>query len=171
MPGVNGFINLRADFRFSGTAIGKSTPTLSAMIDKIIQFQTGSGALGRADMFYHAERQLAASASENLDLTGALSGPLGGTVTQAEVMALIIAASEDNANNVRFGPAAANGFLGPFNAAADRLNIEPGQAVFLTSVNGWPVVAGTGDLLALTNAGAGSVVDYEIIIIGRTVAG
>ena len=31
---------------------------------------------------------------------------------------------------------------------------------------GWLVTAGTGDLLKIANGGAGSAVDYDIILIG-----
>lgn len=172
MAGVTGEISVRASLRLSGAAIGGQAPTHSAVIEKVLQFEEGNAALGKADLLYHATRNLGASANESLDLAGSLTGPVGGAaIANAEVMAIIVKAAAANVNNVLVGPAAANGFLGPFSDASDRLKVEPGQVLVLTSLNGWPVTGGTGDLLFVGNSGALSAVDYDIIVVGRSVVG
>jgi hypothetical protein len=127
-----------------------------------------------------------AGVSGRIDLLAKLSlsgAPVGGGVSGAniqmehsiefapEIMAILIRAEAANTNNVVFGPAASNGFIGPFNAAADRLKVEPGEMVILTSVRGWAVTAATADLLTVLNGAAGTSVSYEIVVVGRTIVG
>jgi hypothetical protein len=171
MPGVVGTIQMTADIRYSGGNIGGSSRTEDALIQKAIQFQAGNAALGLADVMYHAVRTLAPSANEDRDLSGLLTDPFGNVVTQAEICALIVTADAANTNNVILKPAAANGFLGPFGAAANTLAIEPGAWINLNSVKGWAVTGGTGDLINLANSGAGTPVTYEILVVGRTIVG
>lgn len=129
-------------------------------------FANGSGA-DQASKIFSDTRTLAASASEDLDLAGALSGALGGTLTFASVKALMIRAKPGNTNNVVVGPASANGFAGPFGDASDRIAIKPGGVFLITAPPaGWTVTAGTGDLLTVANSGSGTPVDYDIVILG-----
>ncbi|MBD3847105.1 hypothetical protein IED13_15455 [Bosea sp. SSUT16] len=129
-------------------------------------FGSGSGA-NQASNAFSDSRTLAASGSENIDLAGALTTIFGVVLNFASVKAILIRARATNVNNVAVGPAASNGFLGPFADASDRVVIKPGGVFLVTApAAGWPVTAGTGDLLTVTNLGAGSAVDYDIVIIG-----
>lgn len=130
------------------------------------EISNGSGDF-QASKVFSDKRQLAASASEDLDLSGALINPLGAVVAFATVKALLVRAAPGNTNNVVLGGAAANAFVGPFGAAEDTIAVKPGGALLLTAPKaGWPVTAGTGDLLKIANGGAGSVVDFDIVILG-----
>lgn len=130
-------------------------------------FAPGTG-LGQADKMFAASRTIAASANDDIDLAGSLVDPLGAVVVFAGIKAIFVEALATNVNDVLIGPAATNGFLGPWSLAADKTRIRPGEFFCITnrSATGWAVTAGTGDLLRLTNGGAGSTVGYNIVLVG-----
>lgn len=130
------------------------------------ELQNGTGDF-QATKVFSDTRQLAASATEDLDLSGTLASPLGGTVVFTAIKAILIKAAPGNTNNVIVGGAAANGFIGPFGAANNTIAVRPGGAFLLTAPKtGWPVTAGTADLLKLANSAGGSVVDFDVVIVG-----
>lgn len=144
------------------------TPSFPLDYNNVVKLTSGTAA-NKADLLFSDSRTLGASATEDLDLAGGLTDPLGATLTFVKIKSIFIKAVTGNTNTVKVKPAAANGFLGPFNAAADTLIIPAGGQIMLTApVNGWTVTAGTGDLLTITNGGAGTSVTYEIIIIGTS---
>lgn len=124
---------------------------------------------GRADLIWPDSRTIAASGNEDIDLAGSLVDPLGNACVFAKVKAILIKADAGNTNDVVFGPASSNGFLGPFADASDRLSIPPGGVVLLAAPSaGWAVTAGTADLLNVTNSAGGTGVTYEITIVGTS---
>jgi|SRR5579884_2966056 len=125
-------------------------------------------ALGQADTIFSSERVLAASASENLDLAGALTDPLGNILNFGHVKAIEIEADAGNTNAVIIGATAANAFLAGFGAAGNSWTLGPGDRLVAYSKTGWAVVPGTGDLLKVANAGAGTSVKYRITAIGTS---
>ncbi|BBF93374.1 hypothetical protein [Blastochloris tepida] len=123
----------------------------------------------QADRIWSDVFSIPASGNTDLDLAGALTGALGGTVTFAKIKAIYLEADRANANNIVVGAAASNPFLGPFGAATHTLAVPPGGRVMLTApVGGWAVTAGTGDLLRLANSGAGTAVNGKIVLIGTS---
>lgn len=129
---------------------------------------TGTAA-GKADQIFADTRTLTASATEDLDLAGSLVDALGTTLTFAKIKAIYIKASSGNTNNVEVTPAAANGFVGPFNAAADQIDIAPGGTFLVTAPSaGWTVTASTADLLTITNSAGTTSVVYDVVIIGTS---
>lgn len=169
--GVYGNIAVEIDLSLTKPNVGASQPKHEAILNFLMHFDQGNAALGKADVLYHAVRQTAASTTDSLDISGTVLDPLGGNVVNAEICAIAIKTDPTNVNNVIVGPAAANGFLGPWSALTDRTKIEPGNFFLVTSVNGWIVTAATADLIALINSGAGTPVNYEILIVGRTIVG
>jgi hypothetical protein len=131
-----------------------------------VALATGIGA-GQADLIFHDQRTLAASATEDLDLAGILVSPLGAVLTFARIKAVIIKAATGNANNVNVTRPATNGVV-LFIAAGDGLAVRPGGIfVFACSdATGVVVTASTGDLLTITNSAGGTSVVYDIIIVG-----
>ena len=124
---------------------------------------------GKADLIYADTRTLGASATEDLDLAASLTGAFGTTLTFVTVKAIYFKAASGNTNNVEVTPAAANGFNGPFNAAADQVDIKPDGAFLITAPGtGWTVTAGTGDLLTITNSAGGTGVTYDVVFIGTS---
>lgn len=129
---------------------------------------TGTGN-GQADTVFADQRTLAASANEDLDLSGALVDPLGAAAGFAEVCAIEIRAAAGNTNNVVVGGAGSNAFIGPFGANTHTIAIPPGGCLVLHHPGaGWAVTAGTGDLLRIANGGSGTGVTYDIVVLGRS---
>ncbi len=126
----------------------------------------GSGA-GQATMIFRdGARELAASATESLDLAGGVTDSFGATVSFARVTTIIVRAAAANTNAVIVGGASSNAFVGPFGASAHTVAVSPGAAIALHNPAGWTVTAGTGDLLRLANGGSGTPVLFDIVVIG-----
>lgn len=129
---------------------------------------TGTGA-GMADLVFHDQRTLAASATEDLDLAGVLASPLGTTLTFARVKGLIVNALSTNTNNVVVGAASATQWATLLNSTGT-VTLRPGAtfAAFAgeADATGYAVGAGATDLLKVANSGAGTSVSYQIIVIG-----
>lgn len=133
---------------------------------------TDGTAAGQADRIFHDRRTLAASAAEDLDLAGVLLDVYGATITFARIKVLYIAADPGNTNNVIVGNAATNGFITWVGAATHTVTVRPGGALLLVAggadATGYAVTAGTGDLLHITNSGAGTSVTYDVVLIGAS---
>lgn len=162
-PGVT----LSASLAFNAVLTGTHALTpgsAGVSISKSLQFLPGTATLDQTDSMFADQRTLAASASENLDLTGTLLSPLGSTVTQAEVVALYF---EVISGSIIVGNAASNPFVGPLGATGT-YTLAAGEFVLMSSRAGYVVTPSTGDLLKIT-AGSGGAV-YDIVIAGRSVA-
>jgi hypothetical protein len=131
------------------------------------QWPDGAGA-GAANRLYQARRTLAASATEDLDLAAVLLDSYGAAITFARIRALIVKAAAGNTNNVVIGAAATNTWVGPFGAATHTVAVQPDgiEMHIAPGATGWPVTAGTGDLLKIANSGAGTSVTYDIFLVG-----
>ena len=131
------------------------------------QFANGTAA-DQIKNAYVAQRTLAASASEDLDLSGSLVNALGATILFTKIRLIWVRAAATNANNVVVGGAASNGFFGHVGAATHTDIVTPGGLLVKVANHaaGWPVVAGTGDLLRIANGGAGTPVTYDIVLLG-----
>lgn len=144
--------------------------TAAVPLDKLSRLTWTSGTgTNQADKIWHDQRTLAASANEDLDLAGGLTDALGATLTLAELRLLMVTASSANTNNVVITRPAANG-VPLFSAASDAISVRPG-GVFLWAGpldGGVTVTAGTGDLINISNSGAGTSVTYDIVIIGAS---
>lgn len=131
-------------------------------------FVDGVGA-GQADRVWADTLSVAASSSADIDLAGALTDALGGSVVLARVKALLVVASPANTNNVVVGAAATNTWVGLL-GATHTVTLRPGALFAVAAggadVNGYAVTAGTGDILRVANSGAGTPVGLDIVIIG-----
>ena len=150
-------------------------PTLSIALS----LADGLG-LGAADRIYLSQRTLAASASENLDLAGSLTDPLGSACVFARIKFLLVF--------LRITPAAASSILVGGHATAalgnwlaatpdldtaqPKVRVRGGGAAggFLalgcTDATGYAVAATTEDLLTITNADGVNAATYDIAIGG-----
>jgi len=126
----------------------------------------GSGAK-QISTFYRAARTLAGSANEDLDLAGGLTDDNGATITFTEVKALYIE-NTSAIDTLTVGAAASNALASLFGATTHTLKIPPKTKLLLWSedATGYAVVAGTGDLLRITNGSGGSTI-YNILIAGN----
>ncbi|WP_157548143.1 hypothetical protein [Micromonospora sp. ATCC 39149] len=149
-------------------SIDLGSKTSTASLAKTIRLTNGTGA-NQADLIWQDTRTLAASGTENLDLAGVLTDAFGATLTFARIKAVVVAAAAGNTNNVNVIREGTNG-VPLFLAAGDGVPVRPGGAFAwaATDATGVAVTAGTGDLLTVTNSGAGSSVTYDIVIIGAS---
>ena len=137
-------------------------------LSHVVSLASGTGA-GQADRVFTDERTLAASATEDLDLAGALIDAFGAAITFAKIKAVIIVAAAGNVNNINVSrPAGATG-VPMFLAISDGFVLPPGFAFALFgSGAGVTVTPASGDLITITNAGAGTPVTYKVILIGTS---
>lgn len=144
------------------------TPSFPVEYNATTSLGSGTGD-SLADQLFTDQRTIAASGTEDLDLAGGLTDAFGATLTFAKIKTIMIKADPGNTNNVTVKPATTNGFLGPFNAAADTLSIPPAGSVLLQApASGWVVTADTGDLLTIANSSSGTGVTYDIILVGTS---
>lgn len=131
-----------------------------------VELTPGTG-LRQSNLQFSDTRTLAASATENLDLAGSLTGPVGNTLTFARVKAIVVKAAGGNTNSVQVTRPASNG-VPLFMAAGDGISLAPGEtfAWFSPTAAGIVVTAATGDLLTVTNSAAGTSVTYDVIVLG-----
>ncbi|MFE1350148.1 hypothetical protein [Streptomyces sp. NPDC058757] len=133
-------------------------------------WQNGTGA-GRADRMFSDRRQLAASATEDLDLAGVLLDAFGAAITWARIKGLYIRAADTNVNNVVVGAATSNAWS-TLLGATGTITLRPGAAIGVATgaadATAYAVTAGTGDILKVANSGAGTAVSYDIVIIGAS---
>jgi hypothetical protein len=162
---------LQATVKASVSATLTSAPDLATVTAKIadslsIALTNGTGA-GQADLIWQDTRTLAASATENLDLSGALTSALGAAVVFARIKFILVTAAAANTNNVNVIREGTNG-VPLFLALADGIAVRPGgfMAWGCTDATGVAVTASTGDLLTITNSGGTTGVTYNITIIG-----
>jgi hypothetical protein len=164
---------LTADIRL--TVSGQQTTPLDlgtasfAFTDSLVASLVNGTAAGQADRIFTDQRTLIASATEDLDLAGVLLDPWGQAITFAKIKAIILKAAVGNTNNINVSrPAGATG-VPLFLAISDGFVLPPGFCNAWFGVGaGVTVTPGTGDLITLTNAAAGTPVTYNVIIIGTS---
>jgi len=151
------------------SALDLSTPADTLTYPKRISLSSGTGS-SAADMLWHDQRTLTASATEDLDLAGVLTGTLSGAaLTFARIKGLLVVGATGNTNNVNVTRPASNG-VPLFLAAGDGIPVKPG-GMFLwiaPDSTGIAVTAGTGDLLTFTNSAGSTSVTYDVVIIGAS---
>lgn len=124
---------------------------------------------GNANLIFMDTRTLSASSTENLDLAGGLTDPLGATLTFVTVKAIYVSASSANTNNVVVGGAGSNTLLGIFSDATDKIIVKPGGVfMWVAPATGATVTTLTGDILLVANSSSGTSVTYDIVIIGTS---
>ena len=150
------------------SALDLGTVTFPFSASGGVSYTSGTGA-GAVDMVFTDERTLSASATEDLDLAGSLTGALGTTLTFARIKAILITAAAGNTNNVQVTRPSSNGV--PFlMAAGDGIALRPGAGFCWVTgtadATGVAVTAGTGDLITVTNSGGTTSVTYKVVILG-----
>jgi hypothetical protein len=169
MPGVIDHADLRV--RLDVTSL--SSLDFRSAVDQVLLtwdllLSNGTGAQ-QANQVWSDRRTLGPSATENIDLAGALTNAFGVTLTFTRVKLLMIKADAANnvANLVQVTRPAANGV--PFMmAASDGFALAPGDWDIRASpgATAIPVTAGTGDLITITNSAGTNSVTYDIVIVG-----
>jgi hypothetical protein len=143
------------------------TLTWAPNFTKSISLAFGTAA-NQADQVFDDDRTLTASASEDIDLAGALTNAFGETITLARVKMIYIE-NKSAVDTLVVGGATSNALANLFGNVNDVINIKPGGVFFIAApgATGYPVTAATADLLHIVN-GAGGSTTYRIVIIGAT---
>jgi len=146
--------------------------TLTDKINGMIKTWTitnGTGA-NQADLIWHAQRTLAASTSEDLDLSGTLTDAFGAVVAFARVKAIIVSSAAANGALIQVGGAATNQFVNWVADASDMIQIRAGGFMMLAApdATAYAVTAATGDLLTINNTDGAAAATYDIYIIGAS---
>ena len=167
---------LAVDLKASLAWLFSESLSLSTVIDNASleydQSLEDGTAADQADLLWHDERAIAASANDDLDLT-ALSQTVFGSplaVNFAKVKAiLLINTSTMAGDRLRLGGAGAAAFSAPFAADDDAVvEIGPDSPLLLASKkDGWTVTGGTADVLRVHNPGANEIT-YKIAIVGTS---
>lgn len=166
---VNATLTLALAGSVSGANDLAAVAATFAELTKRQQIITAGTGVNQCDKAFMDTRTLAASATENLDLAGALTDVLGAALTFAKIRAIMVFAKTDNVNDVVIGGAASNTFVGMFNDATDKIRVKPGGAfVWFAPQDGATVTAGTGDILLVANSGSGTPVSYDIVVLGTS---
>jgi hypothetical protein len=129
----------------------------------------GTGA-DQANAIYVDDFSIAASGTLAIDLSGSLVDPNNNTKAFTAVKEILIKADITNTNNLVYGNAATNQFIGPTASATHTVAIKPGARWNVTdgySAAGWPVANGSTDNILLTNSAGGTAVTGTIVIIGE----
>lgn len=151
-------------------ALDLGTARAPHSLSRKMMLGSGTGA-GKADRVFSDRRTLNASATEDLDLAGALIDAFGAAITFARIKGIIIAAADGNTNNVVVGNATSNAWAALLGATST-VTLRPGSFLAVgtgvADANGYAVTAGTGDLLKVANSGAGTAVTYDVHIIGAS---
>ena len=133
-----------------------------------VSYASGVGA-GQVDICFTDTRTLSASATEDLDLAGSLTGAFGTTLTFARIKAIQVSAAAGNTNNVQVTRPASNG-VPWLMAAGDGIALRPGAAFTWASgsadATGVVVTDATGDLITFTNSAGTTSVTYTVVILG-----
>jgi hypothetical protein len=158
--------NLKAAISATYSATGLATASASLVAQDDIGITSGTGSY-QADLMFAQTRTLTTGATDNLDLSGVLTDPLGTVITALKIVAILIRSRDANTTDLTVGNGT-NPFLGPFGAAAHTLVVTPGSPLMLANVKtGWTVTPATADILKIVN-GAGASATYDIVVLGRS---
>ena len=148
----------------SGLDIGNGRHTIKTTYSNVLSSGTGAD---QANAMWSDTRQIAASTTEDLDLFGGLTDAFGVTMNFANIKLVFVKAAASNTNDVVIGGDANS--VPMFDDVSDAISIKPGGVFMVTNpaANGYVVTNSTGDVLQVANSSSGSVVDYDIIIIGE----
>ena len=97
-------------------------------------FADGNG-LGQAEDVFSDERTLAASTSEELDLSGGLTNIYGASLTFTKIKAIVVKADPTNGDNIEVGGSASNGFDSWVGATGDFVVVVPGGTLALAGIH------------------------------------
>lgn len=149
----------------NGLDLGAARATIERVIRQA--YDTGTG-VDQANGAFGDQRAVAGSATDSLDLAGALAGSLGGNLTFTAIKEILVYALPTNTTNLLVGKAVTNAFVGPFGAGAVGISVAPGGLVHLRNPTaaGWAVTVATGDILAVENTG-GTAANFLVILIGE----
>lgn len=135
-------------------------------------YTTGTGA-DQANKIFVNQYSIAASGNQQLDLAGGVVDYANQTITFTKIKEIYIALTADTtASSILVGGgtdgAGTNALVGYVANASDMIRVGNGRA-FTTGrsdATGFPVTAGTGDILRILNEDGSNVATVNVVIIG-----
>lgn len=164
---IEAFLSLRINGRYRRTLGGSEVAAYPFDEELRLDLRGGAGS-NEAELLWAATRSIAGNANDDLDLNGGgLLDPFGQAANFVELRFVYIKAAATNSGAIRVGGLASNRLAGLFANSTDYVDLRPGAAFFTTFPidADLPVIAGTGDILRLTNT-ASSANTYDAILIG-----
>ena len=158
------------DFKLTGShtsALDLTTVSDPLGIDRFIKLANGTGA-DQADLIFHDQRTLAASATEDLDLAGGLTDAYGTTLTFARLKGIYVFAASANTNDVLVGNG--GGPVALWISGTDTIAVRPGGMLILVSpgATAYPVTATSADDIGFANSSGSTSVTYDVIFVGAS---
>jgi len=153
------------DDAFGGKSISNGTDRYAFPQD----LTDGTGA-NQANKMYVATRTLVASASEDLDLSGALTNQFGDTISFTAIKGIKITLLPTTAaSSITIGAAASHAWVGFLGSATDTITIRNGYSFGLlgTDAAGMTVTNASSDILTVTNNDSGLSATYTIMLYGK----
>jgi hypothetical protein len=131
-------------------------------------------AIDQADRIYYARRSVTSGVPDEIDLAGALTNPLGTTVTFAKIKLMVVANRSTTAANILEVGGDAAAVAAMFGAAPDTIKVAPGStsnpvgflALASPSLAGYAVTGTTADIIEF-KAAAGTI-SYDVLIVGTS---
>lgn len=170
---VTGNIALTVKGTQTGTAVLGKSPSWNSTLTHALAFTDGTTA-NKIDLLYMAERTVASATNDDIDLAGVLTDPLGNTLTNAELVSVVVInqARDGTANttNLTIG-GGTNAFEGFVGATGDTIGpVRPGGMFVICNPDAsglGTVTAGTADILRVANS-SGASNTYQVAIFGRS---
>lgn len=162
---LTGRVDVWADLK--ETVSADLGPAVQEILQRFPWKITSGTTSGKADKIWSDERTVAASAGEDWDLNGGLTGTFGAVVF-AKLKAIIVQADDANTGAIEITQEATNGVTGVFTGSSHGISVYPdGAFVWFAPQTGRTVTAGTGDKFTVFNPGTDSAV-YRVILIGTS---
>jgi hypothetical protein len=161
-------LTIAASIRGKLESSGEGGTAALDISERLTQVLTNGTGANQANAVYIDEFSIAASGTLNIDLSGSLVDRLGNALVFTAVKAILLIADAANTNNVIYGNGT-NPFVGPFSAGTATITAKPGTVQLLTdfSAAGWPVFAGSADVIKLENSAGSTAVTGTIVIVGE----
>ncbi len=142
--------------------LGDVQATPSAAFTLLLANGTGANKIEQVGT---ASGTIEASGDVDIDLAGTLTDPGGDTITFTKVKALMVKNMSADGDGFEIGGT----FDTWLKASGDEVKCLPGGLVLVVNptVDGFAVVADTGDTITLTNLDSVNGQDYEVIVVGE----
>lgn len=143
-------------------AIGLAAGQAAIDAGLIKALASGTGA-DQCDRVY-SERAKSIVAAYDVDVSGGLLDAFGVAFVLARAKVLVVVADAANPGNIIVG-GDINALLFGFGAATHTIAVKPGGALvlFAPDATGWPVTAGTGDILQFAPSAGTCLFDFAIL--------
>lgn len=168
---VTSSFQITTSFTDDGDATSTSTlygGGLTATLEKILSMTDGTTA-NKADVAAAVDYSITASGTQLVVLNDAISSEISGTLTIAEVVALVFLNTSSTAGDaVTIESDSTNGNATIFGATGDLVRLDPGGVVaFFSPIDGYALTNSTDEIL-LTETGGANTVTVRMMVIGRS---